>query len=86
MKMLLATLGWALTVAGLGLFIAAVVDGVDKTENGPVVGPAATFVLAGAVFVLASLFAGHRPPVPTTAPMPPRHPGPPGPPFPGQSR
>lgn len=58
MKILLAVVGWLFAVAGAVSFLLAVSDGVQKSGNAVLVGPSATLIVAGAVFVLASTFAG----------------------------
>lgn len=59
MKILLAVVGWLFVVAGAVSFLLAVSDGVGKSGNAVLVGPSATLIVAGAMFVLASTFAGH---------------------------
>lgn len=58
MKVLLAVVGWVLAGGGLVVFLLSWIDGLGYRDNALVLGPAATLVVAGAVFVLAGVLVG----------------------------
>jgi hypothetical protein len=59
MKYMLAMFGWTFVVSGFCWFLGLIKSGFDDPNNAVLAIPAAMFVLVGAVFVLASVVAGH---------------------------
>lgn len=83
MKIALTVTGWLLTAAGIIMFLIIAIDGVHLRDNAILITPTATLIVAGAIFVLASVLVDRRPPTPPTVPGTDFHQRPPAPQYRG---
>ena len=83
MKIVLAVIGWLLTIAGVVMFLLIVVDGVHRRDNALLITPTSTLIVAGAIFVLASVLVSRQPLTPPAVQNVGYHQGPSAPQFHG---